>query len=215
MSLNLTLRSLKIIASGRELIVSPQLIHPARLAIQLGEVFTLMGPSGCGKSSLLSVIAGTLSAALSFDGEIVLNGRALEQLPTAQRRIGMLFQDDLLFPHMTVGENLLFAIPPGSRVERLEKMRAALSEVSLIEYEKSNPATLSGGQRARISLMRALLAEPQALLLDEPFSKFDAHLRERMRQTVFSSVKARGIPTLLVTHDNADIARPDLVIRLD
>ncbi len=215
MSLNLTVRSLKIANTGRELISSAQLISPAQLVIKPGEVFTLMGPSGCGKSSLLSAIAGTLPPALSFDGDIVLNGRALAPLPTAHRKVGMLFQDDLLFPHMTVGENLLFAIPPGSRTERFEKMRMALAEVSLTEYEKTNPATLSGGQRARISLMRALLAEPQALLLDEPFSKFDVQLRERMRQTVFSTVQARGIPALLVTHDDADIAQPESVIRLD
>jgi putative thiamine transport system ATP-binding protein len=215
MSLKINIRSLKIKATNRELFASNLGSIPTELTIRAGEVFTLMGPSGCGKSSLLSAVAGTLPSAIVFDGDIVLNDRSIVALPTAQRRVGMLFQDDLLFPHMTVGENLLFAIPAGSRRDRQEKLQAALAEVSLSDYENANPATLSGGQRARISLMRALLAEPEALLLDEPFSKFDTQLRERMRQTVFKTVQARKIPALLVTHDDADIANQNLVIRLE
>jgi putative thiamine transport system ATP-binding protein len=215
MSLKISVRSLKVKATNHELFTSTRQLLPAELIIQAGEVFTLMGPSGCGKSSLLAAIAGTLPSALAFDGDVELNARSIVALPTAQRRVGLLFQDDLLFPHMTVGENLLFAIPAGSRRDRQEKLHAALAEVSLSDYENANPATLSGGQRARISLMRALLAEPEALLLDEPFSKFDTQLRERMRQTVFTTVQARKIPAVLVTHDNADVANENLLIRLD
>jgi putative thiamine transport system ATP-binding protein len=165
-----------------------------------------MGSSGSGKSSLLAAICGTLPDGLVFDGSIVLNGQAIQALPTQARRVGILFQDDLLFAHMTVRENLLFALKAGPRDAREAAVRQALIDVEMPDQLHTNPATLSGGQRARISLARALLAQPHALLLDEPFSKLDAGLRSRMRALVFGMVAARGIPALLVTHDRADIA---------
>lgn len=174
-------------------------------------VHTIMGPSGCGKSSLLAAVCGTLDAALVFDGEVQLGERALHTLAVQQRRVGILFQDDLLFAHLNVLENLLFALPSGPRTAREALARQALADVEMAGSEAASPATLSGGQRSRVALARALLAQPQALLLDEPFSRLDAALRQRMRALVFGLVAQRGIPALLVTHDVADVADPQRV----
>ena len=190
------------------------LIGPMTLSVPPGAVHTLMGPSGSGKSSLLAAVCGTLAPALGFEGVIELNGTRIDTLPTELRRVGILFQDDLLFAHMTVRENLLFAVPPGPRAQRQSTVTQALADLELPDLGDADPATLSGGQRARVALMRALLAQPRALLLDEPFSRLDAALRERMRRYVFDAVRQRGIPALLVTHDEADIADPQRCTRL-
>jgi putative thiamine transport system ATP-binding protein len=190
------------------------LLRDLTLDIAAGGVHTLMGDSGSGKSSLLAAICGTLDAGLRFAGSVHLNGQCLDLLPTQARRVGILFQDDLLFPHMTVRENLLFATPKGEAPAREALMLQALRDVEMVDFVQANPATLSGGQRARVALARALLAQPQALLLDEPFSRLDAALRQRMRELVFAMVRARGIPALLVTHDVQDIADTTLLTRL-
>lgn len=187
------------------------LIQDLNITIAPGRVHTLMGPSGAGKSSLLGAIAGTLPQGLSFDGKLMLNGRSLDALPTQARRVGILFQDDLLFAHMNVRENLLFAVPPGPKAQRDAAVQQLLEVVEMGAYLRADPAQLSGGQRSRIALARALLAEPQALLLDEPFSRLDAALRARMRELVFGLVASRRIPALLVTHDAADVADPKLL----
>lgn len=191
------------------------LMRQQRLHVPAGQVLTLMGPSGCGKSSLLAAIAGlgqTLAPegvpALRFDGEVWLNGQAVGQWPTMRRGIGLLFQDALLFPHMSVADNLLFAVPPGPRAQRLAAVQAALAEAGLPDSGPRDPATLSGGQRARVALLRALLAQPRALLLDEPFSRLDAGLRAQFRAWVFDQVRQRQLPAILVTHDRADMADP-------
>ena len=178
------------------------------LDIAGGTIHTVMGASGSGKSSLLAAICGTLPPGLVFEGDITLNGRSLQALPTEQRGVGILFQDDLLFAHMTVFENLLFAVPAGPKNARIAAVEQGLMDLDLVAFAHADPATLSGGQRARVALMRALLAQPKALLLDEPFSKFDTALRARLRTFVFDLVKQRHIPVLLVTHDAADIADP-------
>ena len=177
-----------------------------------GKVMTLMGPSGCGKSSLLAAIAGLPLNGLHVNIEVSLQGQRVDHLPTSQRRIGLLFQDDLLFAHMSVRQNLLFAVPTGTAAEREAQADAALKELGFQSLADRSPLTLSGGQRARVSLMRTLLAKPQALLLDEPFSKLDVALREQFRQFVFEHVRRLQLPTLLVTHDAADIADRDAVI---
>ena len=177
-----------------------------------GSITTLMGPSGCGKSSLLAAIAGLPILGLQASIRVELSGKRVDQIPTSQRHIGLLFQDDLLFAHMSVRENLLFAVPPGPKAERGRQADAALQELGFAEMAERNPLTLSGGQRARVSLMRTLLAQPQALLLDEPFSKLDVALREQFRQFVFAHVQRLHLPTLLVTHDAADIADDQRVI---
>ncbi|HYZ26679.1 MAG TPA: ATP-binding cassette domain-containing protein [Geminicoccaceae bacterium] len=175
------------------------------LEVGPGAVTTVMGPSGCGKSSLLSYVCGTLEPAFEAEGDIWLNGAAIHELPAERRRVGILFQDDLLFPHLSVGENLAFALPRAVRGrERQERIDAALAEADLAGFGKRDPATLSGGQRARVAVMRTLLAEPRALLLDEPFGKLDRALRDRFRNFVFDHARAARLPTLLVTHDEAD-----------
>ena len=196
------------------------LVQDLRFEVRPGQILTLMGASGSGKSSVLAAIAGTLDSvaegaeALRFEGSVRLNGGDITNHPTSQRHIGLLFQDALLFAHMTVAENLLFALPPGLRAQRLAEVQQALEEAGLSGYGGRDPATLSGGQRARVALMRALLAQPQALLLDEPFSKLDAALRDQFRAFVFEHIRARHIPAVLVTHDAADIADPALVVEL-
>ena len=176
------------------------------LQVEPGEVVTVMGPSGCGKSSLLSYLCGTLDPPFRAMGRIWLNGAVIDGLPPERRRLGILFQDDMLFPHLSVGENLAFALPRAvqPRAERRARVAAALREAGLEGFAERDPATLSGGQRARVALMRTLLAEPRALLLDEPFNKLDQDLRERVRRFVFDHASSLALPTLLVTHDPAD-----------
>lgn len=190
------------------------LLRDLQLHVAPGTVHTLMGDSGSGKSSVLAAVCGTLAPALRWEGEIRLNGQRIDTLPTRARRVGILFQEDLLFAHMTVRENLLFAVPAGPQAAREALAAGALADVEMSAFLQADPATLSGGQRARVSLARALLAQPQALLLDEPFSKLDASLRQRMRDLVFGLVRERQIPALLVTHDAADIADPRYLTRL-
>ena len=191
------------------------LIHDLSATLEPGRVLGVMGASGSGKSSLLAWIAGTLEAPFEARGSLRLNGQDLTALPIQQRRIGLLFQDDLLFPHMSVHDNLLFALPRGTRATRLQAAEQALEEAGLGGFGPRMPASLSGGQRSRVSLLRALLAAPAALLLDEPFSKLDAALREQMRQFTFATLAARRVPALLVTHDEADVPAGAQLIRLD
>jgi putative thiamine transport system ATP-binding protein len=174
---------------------------------------TLMGASGSGKSSLIAYICGSLDTNFDAHGEIMLDGYEIGRLPIERRRIGVLFQDDMLFAHMSVGENLAFAVPAGvTRSERQSRVSEALVEAELGGFEARDPATLSGGQKARVALMRAILAEPRAMLLDEPFSRLDATLRERVRSFTFTTISRRNIPALLVTHDLQD--QSDRVITL-
>ncbi len=195
----LALRDVTLSVAGKHL------LGPLSLDVAPGAVATIMGPSGSGKSSLLAYLCGTLDPAFAATGGATLDATDIAGVAPEKRRIGILFQDDLLFPHLSVGGNLAFAIP-ASAPDRKARIDAALAEAELGGYGDRDPATLSGGQRARVSLMRALLAEPRAILLDEPFSKLDAGLRDKMREFVFAHIRARKIPCLMVTHDEADAA---------
>ncbi|MDH2434340.1 ATP-binding cassette domain-containing protein [Pokkaliibacter sp. MBI-7] len=178
------------------------------LSLQIGggELLALMGPSGCGKSTLLAWITGTLNRSFSARGILRLGGAEVHHLPPERRRIGLLQQDDLLFPHLNVHDNLLLAVPRHyAQSERHRRVGQALQQAELADMAGRDPLTLSGGQRARVSLMRTLLAEPLALLLDEPFNRLDQALREQMRQFVYGHLRDSGLPTLLVTHDPQDI----------
>lgn len=201
MSLDLTNICLRD-ALGQSLFAALSLHIPA------GGVVTVMGPSGVGKSTLLDAIGGHLARGFTLSGSVHLNGRDVTRLPAEARRIGVMFQDALLFPHLSVGDNLAFGLPAAMRGRQVRRdaVAVALEQAGLAGLQDRDPATLSGGQRARAALMRTLLAEPLALLLDEPFSKLDATLRDDMRRFVFSLVKARAIPALMVTHDPADAA---------
>ncbi len=189
------------------------LIQPFSIDIAAGEIVVLMGSSGSGKSSILSYIGGDLDEAFSASGEILLNMISMQNIEPEQRRIGRLFQDDLLFPHMTVGENLLFAIPPNP--DRISIMQTGLHRMELDGFESRPPHTLSGGQRSRVALMRALLAKPNAILLDEPFSKLDHELRTSMRDYTFAHLQERNIPALLVTHDINDAPAQARILKIN
>lgn len=184
------------------------LLGPLSATVQPGECLTLMGPSGCGKSSLLAFMAGTLDPVFQAQGRVRVSDTDLAALAPEQRRMGILFQDDLLFPHLSVAGNLAFALPASVRPQAARRARIdqALADAGLAGFGDRDPATLSGGQRARVALLRTLLAEPRALLLDEPFSKLDVPLRDAMRRFVFDHARKGALPTVLVTHDEADAA---------
>ncbi len=204
----LELQQVSISVGGRSL------LRNLNARVAPGDVLAVMGASGSGKSSLLAWIAGTLEAPFEASGGLRLDGTKLAGTPIQQRRIGLLFQDDLLFPHMSVRDNLLFALPQGARAQRIAAADAALSEAGLAGFGDRLPSSLSGGQRSRVSLLRALLAEPRALLLDEPFSKLDATLRAQMREFTFTTLCERRVPVVLVTHDAADIPPGAQVVNL-
>ena len=183
-----------------------------------GDVLTVMGPSGSGKSTLLAYIGGFLDPAFAARGRVAIDGEDITRQPAEDRHVGILFQDPLLFPHMSVEQNLLFAIPAdiGPMARRREVAAAALAGVDLAAMGQRDPATLSGGQKARVALARVLLSSPRALLLDEPFSKLDTGLRQQMRELVFDKARTGGLPVLLVTHDEADAsAAGGHVVRID
>lgn len=195
----LHLESITVSLGSERLVAIDTLIAP-------GEALTVMGPSGSGKSTLLAAITGTLASAFTMTGRVRLDGVDVTNLPAEARRIGILFQDDLLFPHLSVGANLGFGLRPHvkGRAARRERIETALDATGLAGFFDRDPATLSGGQRARVALMRMLLSEPCALLLDEPFSKLDMVLRGQIRELVFETARDRGLPILQVTHDDAD-----------
>ncbi|WP_343502743.1 ATP-binding cassette domain-containing protein [Alloyangia pacifica] len=198
MDRGLVLDHLRLLHHGAPLLALDATVVP-------GEVLTVMGPSGSGKSTLLAAVIGTLAPGFTLEGRITLDGTEITRLPPEQRRAGILFQDELLFPHLSVGGNLGFGLPPRLRGRaRHEKIDTALRDIGLEGFATRDPATLSGGQKARVALMRMLLAEPRALLLDEPFSKLDAARRGQIRALVFERARAQGLPVLLVTHDPED-----------
>lgn len=202
--------TLTLFLDGAPLLTLP----PLRVAP--GEVLTLMGPSGCGKSSLLAALAGVLppGGPIRLTGDILLGAHRLTPLPPQERGVGILFQDDLLFAHLTVAENLMFGMPAHLKgmAARQARAREALAEVGLEAQADKLPGALSGGQKARVSLLRALLAEPRALLLDEPFSRLDKPLRAAFRTLVFERLRTQAIPALLVTHDEEDA--PGTILQL-
>ena len=198
MTTGLTLKSLRITRGETELLAIDT-------NVPSGAVLSVMGPSGAGKSTLLAALTGTLAPAFQLQGRVILNGRDITNLATEARRVGILFQDDLLFPHLSVGQNMAFGLTKGgTRAERRAKIETALTEVGLEGFFERDPATLSGGQKARIALMRMLLSSPEALLLDEAFSGLDPALREQIRALVFTRARTLNLPVVMVTHDPAD-----------
>ena len=185
---------------------SNPLFPPLSLIVPAGTITTVMGPSGIGKSTLIDFVGGHLESGFVADGKIMLNGLDVTKTPAETRHIGILFQDALLFPHLSVGDNLAFGLSAHhrSRAARRTAVDAALNQAGMAGFHDRDPATLSGGQRARVALMRTLLAEPRALLLDEPFSMLDPELRADMRRFVFSHIRKQAIPVLLVSHDAKD-----------
>lgn len=177
-----------------------KVVHDLSLHLRAGDIGCLLGPSGCGKTTTLRSIAGFEPVTA---GEIRLQGKLLSSpqfsLPPEQRRIGMVFQDYALFPHLTVAENIAFGI--SKHPKRQSIVDELLELVTLSRLGKRYPHELSGGQQQRVALARALAPEPKLLLLDEPFSNLDGELRRRLSGEVRDILKLRGISALLVTHD--------------
>ncbi|MFS1976382.1 ATP-binding cassette domain-containing protein [Vibrio splendidus] len=199
--MSLHLNDLAIHKNGGE-----SLFSALNVTLESGQILALMGPSGCGKSTLLDAIAGHLNDEFSYSGTVILNDIQLDDIPSHQREVGILFQDDLLFPHLKVWENLAFSLPNSVKgSDRQQQAMEALKNIELTRLAESFPDQISGGQRARISLTRMLLAKPKLALLDEPFSKLDQELRAQFRDWVFEQLTKANIPTLMVTHDQADV----------
>ena len=183
----------------------PRLVQSLSAQVQPGEMGLIQGPSGCGKSTLLSLIAGTQHHTITYSGHIRLNDQPLDGIETPLRRVGLMFQEPLLFGHMSVADNLSFGLTPRLRgVARRQRIEEALQDADLANMGDRDPATLSGGQKARIALMRCLLAEPKCLLLDESFSSLDPALRHSFGQFVHHHIRSAHIPALLVSHDLGD-----------
>jgi iron(III) transport system ATP-binding protein len=175
------------------------------LGLRAGDIGVLIGPSGCGKTTLLRAVAGLERASA---GSIVLDGErvsdARHHMPAEQRRIGMVFQDYALFPHLDVGRNVAFGIAKLPRGDREQRVAEVLKLVGLGGLQTRYPHELSGGQQQRVALARALAPKPRLLLLDEPFSNLDVDLRERLAHEVRAILKAAGATALFVTHDQLE-----------
>ncbi len=183
-----------------------RLFAPLSLVLEPGSISSIVGRSGAGKSSLLSFLCGLLKPPFVGEGEVLLDGERIDALPPHCRRLGLMFQDALLFPHLTVADNLAFGLRLRiSSTQRRSVIRRALESVDLGGFEERDPATLSGGERTRVALMRMMLAEPRCVLLDEPFSSLDPDSRAATRAMVFGELRRQQVPTLLVTHDKHDV----------
>jgi iron(III) transport system ATP-binding protein len=180
-------------------------VRNATFGLKAGDIGVLIGPSGCGKTTLLRAIAGLEKAQagrIDLKGQTV--GSAEQHTPAEQRRIGMVFQDYALFPHLNVRENVAFGLFKLSRSARAERVQEVLHLVGLPDLADRYPHELSGGQQQRVALARALAPRPQLLLLDEPFSNLDIDLRERLAYEVRAILKAAGATALFVTHDQLE-----------
>ena len=173
------------------------------LEVQKGEIVALLGPSGCGKTTTLRLIAGFESpdtGTITIDGRLVAGPGIF--VPPEKRKVGMVFQDYALFPHLTVAQNVAFGLPKGPRSDA--RVRNVLSMVGLLLLHSRYPHQLSGGEQQRVALARALAPEPAILLLDEPFSNLDAKLRQQLREEVKEILEASGVTALFVTHDQEE-----------
>jgi len=180
-------------------------LHDISLQVEAGTMVCLLGPSGCGKTTLLRLVAGFEEPDA---GEIHLIKRLVSRpglvVPPEQRHIGMVFQDYALFPHMTVRQNIQFGLARWPAAWRRTRLLEMLQLVGLADLAARYPHELSGGQQQRVALARALAPAPQLLLLDEPFSNLDVHLRRQLREEVQAILAQAGITTILVTHDQEE-----------
>ncbi|MDB0441097.1 ABC transporter ATP-binding protein [Clostridioides difficile] len=180
-----------------------KVLNNMNLDIKEGEIVSLLGPSGCGKSTTLKLIAGILHPDC---GDILLNNESVLDIPIGKRDTVIVFQDYLLFPHMTLYENIEFGLKMKkiNRDIRKNKVNELINLVKLEGYENKYPNELSGGQQQRVAIARSLAINPKVLLLDEPFSNLDINLRNEMREFVLGLQKHLKITTILVTHDKEE-----------
>lgn len=186
------------------------------LEISEGEIVSILGASGCGKSTVLRLIAGLeepTSGEIKIKDKVVVNDKTF--LPPEERGVGMVFQDYALFPHLTVYENIKFGLHKMSKDEQKKRVAEVLKLVNLEEYEKRYPYELSGGQQQRVALARAIAPKPSILLMDEPFSNLDSHLRGKIRAELKEIIKSSNTTCIFVTHDIEDVnAISDRVVRV-
>ncbi len=173
----------------------------AGFTVGKGEIVSLIGPSGCGKTTMLRMIAGFEQA---DKGEIELSGKAIATLPPEKRDIGIVFQDYALFPHLTVRDNITFAMLKVPKTGKAARATQLIGMLGLAGLEDRFPDQLSGGQQQRVALARSFAAEPRLLLLDEPFSNLDAALRQSTRREIRAILKATGLGVVFVTHDQEE-----------
>ena len=187
-------------------------VHKMDLTIDEGSFVTLLGPSGCGKTTTLRMIAGLLDPS---EGEITIKGRSVTRTPIHKRNLGIVFQNYALFPHKTIYDNVAFGLKYRNESQSAidAKVRQALDLVQLPDLSRRFPRELSGGQQQRIALARAIVIEPDVLLLDEPLSALDANLREDMRVELKRIQAQLGITTIFVTHDQSEaLAMSDSIV---
>lgn len=185
---------------------SQPVVHDVSLNVYHGQHLIILGPSGCGKSTLLKLIAGLISPS---HGKILFKGTDITRLKTHDRHIPLVFQDHLLFPHMNVSENIAFGLGASkikkkghlNQVDSNREVRQMLQRVQLSEFEKRYPSQLSGGQRQRVALARAMILRPQLILMDEPLSHLDSHLRMEMRHLILDLCATYNTTLVMVTHD--------------
>jgi iron(III) transport system ATP-binding protein len=182
-----------------------EVVRELSFSLLRGAIGCLLGPSGCGKTTVLRCIAGF---ELVREGRIRLSGRTVSEpartVPPEKRRIGMVFQDYALFPHLTAAENIAFGLRGAPREERSRRVRELADLIGLSAALEKYPHEISGGQQQRVALARALAPRPELLLLDEPFSNLDVELRERLSGEVRDIIKASGATAILVTHDQQE-----------
>jgi iron(III) transport system ATP-binding protein len=181
----------------RRVIGGRAVVDGVDLSVHDAELLALVGPSGCGKSTLLRALAGLEAA----DGQVLLRGSDVSSMPAERRRIGLVFQDHALFPHLRVDQNLTFGVRDLPRRARAALVDELLELVRLPDVAKRYPHELSGGEQQRIALARALAPEPPVVLLDEPFANLDASLRDSLRSDVIAALRERRTSAILVTHD--------------
>ncbi|WP_431028726.1 ABC transporter ATP-binding protein [Lysinibacillus sp. LZ02] len=192
-------------------------IQSFTIAIEKGEVISILGRSGSGKSTILRILAGleyASSGSFHVQDEVIFDSKTFIQ--PEKRGIGMVFQDYALFPHMTVGKNILFGISHLPKGERRKRLKEALELVEMEDYENRYPYQLSGGQQQRIAIARALAPNPRLLLLDEPFSNLDTELQVKIRKELRDILKRAKITSIFVTHDEDDAhAIADRIVKLN
>ena len=185
------------------------------ISLEPNKIYAVVGPSGAGKSTFLNLISGFASIS---SGSILWNGQEISNLPPAKRSVSILFQDNNLFPHLSVWRNLALAVTHWPKISRdnEEKLKAVMSEVGILGLENRKPSQLSGGQQSRVALARVLLQKNKILLLDEPFSALGPSLKDQMLELIKKIAKNKKLLVLMVTHEPADakkVASQTLVVK--